>query len=222
MKDGKCSKFFPKAFSTETSFDKFGNVVYRRRDSGVQVKKGRTMLDNRYVVPYNRNLLVRAQAHINVEICHKGGSVKYLFKYITKGSDRSLIIAKDSVTSKQVPSTNSKKSKDEIQEFIDCRSLSSYEAVWRINEYLIHHREPNVVRLAVHLQGQQNVPYRRQSNVKNILKNPKAGKTHLTAWFQLNRQDLDARKLTYAHIPGSYTWNEEYNEWTLRKRGFAI
>ncbi|CAI0446753.1 unnamed protein product [Linum tenue] len=149
MKDGKCSKFFPKAFSNETSFDKFGNVVYRRRNSGVHVKKGKVMLDNRYVVPYNRNLLVRAQAHINVEICHKGGLVKYLFKYITKGPDR-------------------------------------------------------------------------QSSVKNILKNPRAGKTHLTAWFQLNRQDPDARKLTYAQIPGSYTWDEEYNEWTLRTRGFAI
>ncbi|CAL1402097.1 unnamed protein product [Linum trigynum] len=222
MKDGKCSKHFPKEFCSETAFDKFENVVYRRRDSGIQVQKGKTMVDNRYVVPYNRNLLVRAQAHINVEVCHKGGLVKYLFKYITKGSDRSLIIAEDSTTSAQVPSTNPKKTKDEIQEFIDCRSLFSYEAVWRINEYPIHHREPNVVRLAVHLPGQQNVSYRRQSNVRNVLKNPKARKTHLTTWFELNIHDPDARKLTYAQIPGSYTWNEEYNEWTPRKRGFAI
>ncbi|CAL1390927.1 unnamed protein product [Linum trigynum] len=46
MKDGKCSKYFPKEFCSETSFDKFGNVVYRRRNSGIQVQKGKEMLDN--------------------------------------------------------------------------------------------------------------------------------------------------------------------------------
>ncbi|CAL1394753.1 unnamed protein product [Linum trigynum] len=168
MKDGKCSKYFPKEFCSETLFDKFGNVVYRRRNSGIQVQKGKAMLDNRYVVPYNRNLLVRAEAHINVEICHKGGLVKYLFKYITKGPDRSLIVAEDSTSSVQVPSNITKKTKDEIQEFIDCRSLSSYEAIWRINEYSIHHREPNVVRLGVHMDGQQNVSYKRRSNIQNV------------------------------------------------------
>jgi hypothetical protein len=31
------------------------------------MKKGKVEVDNRYVVPYNRDLLVKFHAHINVE-----------------------------------------------------------------------------------------------------------------------------------------------------------
>ncbi|CAI0560832.1 unnamed protein product [Linum tenue] len=88
MKDGRCSKYFPKLFNSETTTDQFGYTVYRRRDSGITASKGSVELDNRFVVPYNRNLLVLFQAHINVEVCHQGRLIKYLFKYITKGPDR--------------------------------------------------------------------------------------------------------------------------------------
>ncbi|CAN1217857.1 ATP-dependent DNA helicase PIF1, partial [Linum perenne] len=60
------------------------------RDLGITATKGGTVLDNRYVVPFNRNLLVLFQAHINVELCHQGRVIKYLFKYLTKGPDRSV------------------------------------------------------------------------------------------------------------------------------------
>ncbi|CAN0925707.1 ATP-dependent DNA helicase PIF1 [Linum grandiflorum] len=88
MKHGRCSKFFPKQFATETTFDSTGCVTYRRRETTVTAEKSNTILDNRHVVPYNRDLLVKYQAHINVEVCHKGQLIKYLFKYITKGPDR--------------------------------------------------------------------------------------------------------------------------------------
>jgi ATP-dependent DNA helicase PIF1 len=46
------------------------------------------MLDNRYVVPYNKYLLKTFNCHINVEICSSVHSVKYLYKYVYKGHDR--------------------------------------------------------------------------------------------------------------------------------------
>ncbi|CAN0912558.1 hypothetical protein LINGRAHAP2_LOCUS27427 [Linum grandiflorum] len=88
MKDNKCSKFFPKPFAAETTFDDRGSVTYRRRKTNITSDRSGTGLGNAYVVPYNRDLIVKYQAHINVEVCHKGQLIKYLFKYITKGPDQ--------------------------------------------------------------------------------------------------------------------------------------
>ncbi|XP_058751306.1 uncharacterized protein LOC131624371 [Vicia villosa] len=88
MKNAKCSKFFPKKWQSQTIVDKDGYPVYRRRDTGNTVMKKNVVLDNIFVVPYNPYLLKKFQAHINMEWCNQGTSVKYLFKYINKGYDR--------------------------------------------------------------------------------------------------------------------------------------
>ncbi|CAN0871857.1 ATP-dependent DNA helicase PIF1 [Linum grandiflorum] len=89
MESGQCTKKFPKLFCSETTYDDDGYVTYKRRDTGIVVDRSGVLLDNRFVVPYNRSLLVKYQAHMNIEVCHKGRLIKYLFKYVTKGLDRS-------------------------------------------------------------------------------------------------------------------------------------
>ncbi|CAN1317218.1 ATP-dependent DNA helicase PIF1 [Linum perenne] len=89
MDDGRCKKNFPKAYNSETRLNDDASVTYKRRDNGVTVDREGITMDNRYVVPYNRDLLVKYQAHMNVEMCHQGRLIKYLFKYVTKGPDRS-------------------------------------------------------------------------------------------------------------------------------------
>ncbi|CAN1293759.1 hypothetical protein LINPERPRIM_LOCUS22168 [Linum perenne] len=86
--DRKCTKHFPKKNNPETTMDQDGFPRYRRREDGRRVLKNRVYLDNRYVVPYNRYLLLRFDAHINVEFCNKSRAIKYLFKYINKPPDR--------------------------------------------------------------------------------------------------------------------------------------
>ncbi|KAK1371085.1 hypothetical protein POM88_037177 [Heracleum sosnowskyi] len=50
----KCSKHFPKKYQAQTIFDQSGFPIYKRRKTGITVKKGKAELDNEYVVPYNR------------------------------------------------------------------------------------------------------------------------------------------------------------------------
>ena len=63
-----------------------GGQMYAKYMRGQQ-----TRYDNRWVVPYNAYLLLRYNAHINVEYCASVKAVKYLYKYIFKGHDRAVV-----------------------------------------------------------------------------------------------------------------------------------
>ena len=88
MVDGKCIRFFPKKFHQATIVDQDGFPVYRRRNNGHTIQKNDIELDNRFVVPYSPHLLLKYRSHLNVEWCNHNASIKYLFKYISKGFDR--------------------------------------------------------------------------------------------------------------------------------------
>lgn len=62
-------------------FDESGFPLYMRRRSANTMNVRKVEVDNQWVVPYNRDLLVKYQCHINIEICSHARSVKYLFKY---------------------------------------------------------------------------------------------------------------------------------------------
>ncbi|CAI0557164.1 unnamed protein product, partial [Linum tenue] len=103
---GKCGRHFPKKFHSQTSIDEDGFPIYRRRQNGRVIVKNGIPLDNRFVVPFNRYLLLRFGAHINVEWCNKSRSIKYLFKYITKSPDRTLATLVESGSPASVQSSS--------------------------------------------------------------------------------------------------------------------
>ncbi|CAH1421567.1 unnamed protein product [Lactuca virosa] len=123
MVDRQCSKNFPKQFCNHSSVDNNGYPLYMRRNNGYFVEKSGVKLDNRNVVPYNKYLLKRYQAHVNVEWCNQGSSKKYLFKYINKGPDRATVAVDINTDSHQ------EKVVDEIKDYYDCRYLSAYDDI---------------------------------------------------------------------------------------------
>ncbi|XP_022023686.1 uncharacterized protein LOC110923942 [Helianthus annuus] len=212
MVDKRCSKNFPKKFTPHTTIDSNGFPVYRRRDSGHTVIKSGVRLDNRNVVPYNKRLLKRYQAHINVEWCNQSGSVKYLFKYINKGPDMAT-----AVVSGDTSSTIKEKPKDEINEYYDCRYISACEASWRIFSNEVHYRYPAIMRLPFHLPGQQNVVYGADDDIDNVLSKPSVASSIFMQWMKLNETNEDARKLTYVEFPSKFVWILKDRCWQVRK-----
>ncbi|GJX09166.1 ATP-dependent DNA helicase PIF1 [Tanacetum coccineum] len=95
---GKCSKHYPKVFLAETVIDEDGYPIYHRRDNKVTAKKGKFTYNNQHVVPYNWYLLLKYQAHINVEWCNRSKAIKYLFKYLNRGMDKATIVIQEKVT----------------------------------------------------------------------------------------------------------------------------
>ncbi|XP_019168340.1 PREDICTED: uncharacterized protein LOC109164044 [Ipomoea nil] len=217
MVNARCSKHFPKRFVESSTFDADGYPVYRRRDNGNIVTKNGIALDNRYVVPHNRHLLLKYKAHINVEWCNQSRSIKYLFKYVNKGHDR--------VTAEFYNTTSDEekgKVIDEINMYYDCRYISPCEAVWRLFGFDIQLRAPSVERLSFHLPNQQSVIFSDDDPVENIINRPTIAQSMFLEWFEANKTFLDARELTYVEMPTKFVWKKDVRKWQPRKKGFSI
>lgn len=132
MKNGKCSKNHPKQLIAETQTSEDGYPKYRRRapsdggesyDMNIKIngKSEKIIVDNSWVVPHSPLLCRMFDSHINVEFCNSVKSIKYILKYVYKGTDHG-------VYNLQSNESNI----DEIS-FYQCgRYISSNEAAWRI------------------------------------------------------------------------------------------
>lgn len=212
MIDGKCSKRYPRPLIAETITGNDGYPLYRRRspdDHGhtatIRMRNEDIIVDNRWVVPYCPLLSKIFEAHINVESCNSVKSIKYICKYVNKGSDMAVI------------GVAGENQNDEITQYQLGRYISTNEAIWRIFSFPIHERHPAVVHLAVHLENGQRV-YFTDANVQQRAAQPPA--TTLTAFFQLCESDEFARTLLYSDVTHYYTWTAK--KWQRRKQGTPV
>ncbi|XP_028797692.1 uncharacterized protein LOC114753197 [Neltuma alba] len=208
MKDHKCSKYFPKKFVENTVIDDEGYPTYRRRDDGRTIEVKGVPLDNRYIVPYNPTLLLKFQAHINVEKCNQSTAIKYLFKYISKGNDRVIASIYDGNQE-----SNGVRVVDEVQQYYNFRYISACEAAWRIFAFDIHHRYPAVERLSFHLPNQQYVMYSNADDVAEVLDKPRVCESMFLAWMKTNSREDFAKTLTYSEFPQHYVYQRTKREW---------
>ena len=67
MRNGRCTKQYPKKFGKRAIINEVGFLKYRRRDDGRTIQKKDCALNNRYIAPYNAELLSKYGYDINVE-----------------------------------------------------------------------------------------------------------------------------------------------------------
>lgn len=117
MIEGKYSKKFPKQFQSNTSSGGDGYPKYRKlspEKGGKNYTIRNHEIDKRWIVPYNKLLLKVFDGHINIELCSSVKSIKYVTKYIYKGSNQA---------------TFSAQSTDEVEQYQSGRYICSSEAV---------------------------------------------------------------------------------------------
>ena len=129
-------------------------------------------IDNSMIVPYSPFLSLRFNCHINIELCMSPTASKYLFKYATKGVDRAMV--------KTEVETDDENVKNEIEEYVDLRSIGSSEACWHIFSFNIAKKFPAVIALRVHLENEQHIIFD-VGNEEEVLETQRC--TELTAFF---------------------------------------
>ncbi|KAL0424493.1 UNVERIFIED_CONTAM: ATP-dependent DNA helicase PIF1 [Sesamum radiatum] len=223
MVDGKCSKHYPKKFSNQTTIDEDGFVSYRRRNNPSNtVIINRVEIDNRWIVPYNRDLLVLFNAHINVEKCASPKSTKYMYKYTYKGIDMATIVIENNADNPQNNGEHMYRHVDEIKQYLDCRYVSAIEACWRIYEFELQKQYPSVERLQYHLPNEQFVVFNEDDHLYDVVNRNGVQDTMLTKWFEANKKYPVARTLTYVQFPTAWVWKRDKKQWEMRKKGKCI
>lgn len=213
-----CSKKFPKLFTEETTVGADGYPIYRRRNNGrsfIKQYKGRDVeFDNRWVVPYCPYLSRRYAAHINIEVCASVRSIKYVHKYIYKGTDRATA---------EIRTADPNPGRDEVTTYLQGRYIGPSEAVWNLLEFPVHEEWPPVIHLPVHLPGQQPVYFQSEDTEDHVREEIEKQGSALMAFFQYltdHPNDNTAAGLLYQDFPTEYVYNRKTRKWSKRQRKF--
>ena len=116
---------------------------------------------------------------------------------------------------------------NECQNFINARYIGATEALWRLFGFPMHKMSPEVTQMAIHLPEDQNCflktkknprksEQQHQEEMKNAVK--KQERTMLTAFFEVNKKEVEAREYLYPDILKHYTYNKVNKEFTKRVR----
>ncbi|POW00864.1 hypothetical protein PSHT_12841 [Puccinia striiformis] len=139
--------------------------------------------------PHCKFMSLRFDCHLNIEVPYGIAAVKYLFKYIAKGPDRSAMQMEEG---------------DETRRFINGR-------------YVVHpkfpmsERWPPIQRLALHLENDNMVYFTDSEGLEQRMDSGTAGQTPLTEFFRLNAENavgygVRARSLLYQDFPKYFVW----------------
>ena len=131
-------------------------------------------------------------------------AVKYIHKYIYKGTDRATL---------RLAADNNNK----VSQYLHSRYIGPYKALWRIFKYPVHKEFPPVIPLAIHLPGEQPVYFDADQTADEIQQRLDRAQSTLTAFFRYNAEHADGRNYLYQQFPTHYVFHNKEREWRLRK-----
>ncbi|POS86701.1 hypothetical protein EPUL_003475 [Erysiphe pulchra] len=204
--DEKCSKGYPKRWCEATVLRENSYPEYTRPDNGVRWGTERLMFDNCWIVPYNPYLTKKYGAHLNVEVACED-AIKYLSKYIYKGSDRATLA---------VPGVH-----NEIDMTLQGRYIRPVQAIWRLMGYTTHKEKPAVMQLPYHLEGRHRVAFSRVMTREQIASTVESQSSAFIVWMKYYAANTDGRDLFYIDFPIHYTYVKNRG-WHMRKKGYTI
>nr|GEZ10845.1 hypothetical protein [Tanacetum cinerariifolium] len=97
---------------------------------------------------------------------------------------------------------------NEIKRFQDARYVSPHEAMWRIYGFPLSNIYLSVMSLQVYLPNKQFITFEEDVVLTDILEKERNKRSMLTAFFELNQTDTEARQHLYKDISKFYTWNK--------------
>ncbi|XP_027076803.1 uncharacterized protein [Coffea arabica] len=214
-KNGFCKNSYPKEFCNATIQVADAYPKYRRRDNGIKVKVRNVWLNNRWVVPYSAYLLAKIDCHINIDICSTVKAIKYIYKYICKGHDR---------TSFRVVADSPHCEIDKIKQYVSARWISPPEATWRIYRFPTSEIKPAVIHLQLHLENQQPMSFKKNTDLPNVVNNGQLRKTMLTEFFYVNRMNKEVEDLNYTYVEFSehFVWSPSQRMWKICEQRDSI
>ena len=168
-------------------------------------------MDNHWVVPYCAWLLWKYQCHINVESIYSIKAIKYIYKYVYKGHDQ---------TTMQFGTCE-----DKVKLYLDAHYICSCEGCLHLYEFNMHEESPSVMRLQVHLEGEDLITWNEDEapDAQDVMDRATSHDSKLTAYFKANENHPDqANDLLYQDFPSKFVWNPKERKWTLRKKDFSI
>ena len=223
-RDGKCTKGYPKNFS-DTSYvpESEGMTIYRRRspqnggNSFVKKVAGQpdVIIDNRYVVPHNRYLLLKFGCHVCCEHVNRNSIDKYIFKYQFKGTERCWVM-----TYHASQADGGEANWDEFGTVNMNCYMSAFQAYAHFSGMEFSRIHPTVNYLSVHLEDHQPIYFRQGDEQEAAERAQSSGpRTQLTAWMALcNSGNEIAKNLTFDQAYEHFVWNKGDKKWTPRKR----
>ena len=102
---------------------------------------------------------------------------------------------------------------DEIREYQELRSIGSSEAVWKLFEFPIAHKNTPVTTLRVHLEDEQHIVFD-EGTEEEVIENKRV--TELIGFFDFNEKHPETNE-KYVDFPKKFVWQKKEKVWTKRK-----